>query len=143
MNVDHSRRKSAEKIAFQNPHEPGQRDPIHLRLLQRGDVGALGLIVQFRAEFSRRDESGVDAPLLRPRQNSGVGHVAKHDRHFGGNLPGLTRPGNGRQVRAFARTENAQSKFSAHSPLLLTERRFKTRRKVGCAKPFPALTFLL
>src|SRR6185503_3770149 len=92
--------------------------------------------IEFRAKLTRRNELGADPPLGRPRQDSGAGRVAEHNGHFPRHPASATRLGDGRHVRALARTEDGKSVFFplAHAPILLTEGRFNTRRKPAASE---------
>ena len=75
MRPSNARRKSP----FQHAHETGEHDQIHFRRLQRADKCALGVLVQFGAEFSRRNELRRKVSFARVRQNSRVLDIAQND----------------------------------------------------------------
>ena len=104
----------AQKFAFEHAHETGEHDQIHLRRLQRGDVIALGILIQLGAEFSGRDELRRNFPPARVRENSSAFDIAQDDAGFRWNFSRRDGGGDGGEVRAFAGAEHAQSKWLVH-----------------------------
>ena len=111
MNVHDAPFKRAQKFAFQHSHETREHDQIHLRLLQRVDKCALRVLVQFGAEFPRRNELRRNFSFARVRQNSRVLDIAQNQGDFGRNFSRRARVGNRDKVGAFAGAEDAQTEF--------------------------------
>ena len=105
------------KPALQHPHESRQHNQIHLHHLQRLHKCAFGVLVQLRAEISRRNEMCGNFPLARPGQNSRAFDVAQDDADLRRNFSRGAGNGNRDKVRAFAGTQHAQSEFIAHADL--------------------------
>jgi hypothetical protein len=82
--------------------------------LERGDVIALGLLVQLSAEFPRRNELRRYFLVARVRQNPRALDIAQHDANLRRNFPGVYGVGDRGKVRAFAGAENAESKWLVH-----------------------------
>ena len=117
MDVHDAPFERAQKIALEHAHETGEDNQIHLRRLQCGDVIALGVLVQLGAEFSGLDELRGYFPFARARQNSSIINIAQNDANLCRYFPAVYGVGDGGKIRAFAGTENAQSKFIAHRDL--------------------------
>ena len=117
MNVHNAPFERAQEIALQYPHETGECHQINLRLLQGTHERALRLLVQFGAEFPRRNKSGRDRSFARMSQNSRAIDIAQNQCDVRRDLFRRTRLGQGDKIRAFAGAENADSKWIAHCDL--------------------------
>lgn len=117
MDIDDAPFKRAQKIALQDAHETGEDDQIHLGRLQLFHESALGVLVQFGAEFSRRDEAGGKIAFAGVGQNSRGFDIAEDDGGGRWNFPRRDGIGDGDKVGTFAGTENADAKWIAHGDL--------------------------
>src|SRR3954468_1112122 len=121
MNVNHTSGKCSQKFALQDSHETGHHYQVHAGSPQFLDIGPLGLVVEFGPEFSRWNKLGRQAPFHGARQNSGLRNIAHHQCDFSGNRSARASIGNGRHIRAFARSKDAQTKaFLPIHPSFLT-----------------------
>src|SRR5437867_10611613 len=120
MNVHHPQRKSAQEFSLENAHEPRQGHQINFTRQEPVDKSPLCLLIELSAKLSRGNGLGRQSALARPLQNAGLEHVAQNQRHFGRDFSGQTGVGNGCHIRAFARTEHSDTKFSLTThPLVL------------------------
>ena len=121
MDVDHAIGEGTEEVALENPHEAGEHDHINLRLDQPLHERLLRLLVELRPKLSRCDEFGEELPFTSAVQDAGIRHVADDDGDLRRDLTAGTRLGDGHHIRAFARTEDAESKGlrTIHGDLIL------------------------
>ena len=90
MDVHDAAFKRAQEITLQHPHETREHNQIHFRRLQRADKCPLRLLVQFGAEFPRRDELRRNFPVPRVRQNPRIFDIAQNQGDFRRNFPAAT-----------------------------------------------------
>jgi len=109
--------KRTQKITLQDAHEPGEDDQIHLGRLQLVHEGALGVLVQLGAEFSRGDEAGGKIAFAGVDQNPRGFDIAQDDGGGRRDFPRGDGIGDGDKVGTFAGTENADAKWIAHGDL--------------------------
>ena len=117
MDVHDAAFKCAQKFTLEHAHKSREHNQIHLRRLQRADKRTLCLLVQFGAEFPRRDESRRNFPVPRMRQNPRVFDIAQNQRDRRRNISRRARLRNGDKVGAFAGAEDTQTEWIAHGNL--------------------------
>ena len=109
MDVDDPSLERAEELPLEDAHESGEDHEVHPRLAQCGDVGRLGRLIQFGAEFSGLEEATRQVARLRVAENAGVHHVGQHERHPGVHRAGRNGVGDGAEIGALAGTEDANA----------------------------------
>ena len=90
--------KCPQEISLQHTHETSEHDQIHFRISQRVHVRALGVFIELRPEFPRRDKSRRKISFSRVLKNSGVLDIAQHNRDLRGEASSRNRIRNSREV---------------------------------------------
>lgn len=111
MNIHDAALERAQKIAFENAHKTGEDYEIHPRVEHGLNVKALGVFIEFGAKFSGGDESRGKVARAGVGQGAGRFDVAQYEGNGGRDFPGGTGIGDGGEIRAFARTQDANAKF--------------------------------
>ena len=78
MNVDDTAAKCGQKAAFDNAHEPGERDNLGPGFLKPGDVLLFGLAIDLGLERGSTDEVSRDAVAAGPFKNRGIFDICNH-----------------------------------------------------------------
>ena len=84
VNINDAIGEGAEEFAFEDAHEAGEDDEVHLGVLQDGDETLLGFFIELGAEFSGRNEDGFEAVALREVEDAGALDVTRDDDYFHG-----------------------------------------------------------
>ena len=112
MNIYNSPFKRPKKIALEHPHKTGEHNQIHPRASKRLHVRAFRLFIQLRPEFARRYKLSRHLSFARVSKNAGIFHIAQYERNIRGDFAGNARVSDGHKVRAFARTQHADTEFA-------------------------------
>ncbi len=110
MDIYDAALESPQEFSLQHAHEPGQHKQINLRFLQRADISALGVFIEFRAELARGDESRGKVSPSCLLQDARVFHVTDDDTNLGRDFARGDGTGDGCKVRSLSRTKNPEAK---------------------------------
>jgi hypothetical protein len=120
MNVYDSSFEGSQKLAFQDSHKSGEGNQVHIGSLQFLNKHSLGIVIEFGPELSRVDETVRDIAHFCLFQDAGRLHIAEHNPNFRRHSTRSASVGNRDEIRAFARTQDANAKLAAaiHAPCL-------------------------
>src|SRR2546423_5748230 len=120
MDIDDAALERLQKLAFQDAHEAGQGDKLDSCCSQSLDERPLGVLIKLGAKFARRNKAARNIALPSAAEDSGIGKIAQNEDDFGGDSSSRASIGDGYEVRAFARAENADAQvvLASHGAFL-------------------------